>query len=61
MKNQNHPSIIAIRTWNSRSIVFISAVDVLKTTQATDIPIKISKENSDILAVYIRDFFWWIH
>ena len=69
MKYQNHPSIIAIRRVN-RGFSFhfshltvdnvfkeIRNLDSCKANQAADISIKILKENADIFAEYICDFF----
>ena len=69
LKYANHPSTIAIKDLNNTSMFSFSNVsiadikkeirklDPIKATQNTDIPVRIFKQNSDILSNYICDFF----
>ena len=69
LKYKNHPSIVAINNLKKNYNFYFSVVseeDVLKeikklnprkSTQSTDIPIKLLKENADIFASYLCDFF----
>ena len=69
LKHANHTSTIAITDLNNTSLLSfsnVSAADVKKAikkldprkaTQNTDIPVRILKQNSDILGNYICDFF----
>ena len=69
LKYRNHPSIVAIKNLNKSSrfdFYRVSVQDVVKeikklstrkTTQFTDLPLKILTENSDIFRNYICDFF----
>ena len=69
LKYKNHPSIVAINNLKKNYNFYFSVVseeDVLKeikklnprkSTQSTDISIKLLKENADIFASYLCDFF----
>ena len=69
LKYKNHPSIAAIRNTNNNSHFHFNEVSVedaykeirklstCKSVQSTDIPIRVLKENADILADYICGFF----
>ena len=69
LKYKNHPSIVAINNLKKNYNFYFSVVseeDFLKdikklnprkSTQSTDIPIKLLKENGDIFASYLCDFF----
>ena len=69
LKYGKHPSVTAIRNLNIRShfeFSFVCVAKVLKETkklnprkaaQSTDTPVKILKDNADILADYICGFF----
>ena len=69
LKYKNHPSIVAINNLKKNFNFYFSVVseeDFLKeikklnprkSTQSTDIPIKLLKENADIFASYLCDFF----
>ena len=68
LKYKNHPSITAIKNArNGPGFYFcgvnandvfkeIKRLKVRKATQITDIPVKILKENTDIISGYICDF-----
>ena len=69
LKYKNHPSIVAIHNLKKNYNFYFTVVseeDVLKeikklnprkSTQSTDVPIKLLKENADISACYLCDFF----
>ena len=69
LKYKNHPSIVAINNFKKNFNFYFSVVseeDFLKEskklnprkfTQSTNIPIKLLKENADIFASYLCDFF----
>ena len=69
LKYKNHPSIVAINNLKKSYNFYFSVVsekDILKeikklnprkSTQSNDIPIKLLKENADIFASYLCDFF----
>ena len=68
LKYKNHPSIIAIKHARNGPGFYFCEVSVndafkeikrlraRKATQITDIPVKVLKENADIMSVYICDF-----
>ena len=69
LKYKNHPSIVAINNLKKNfnpyfSVVSeegflkeIKKVNPRKSNQSTDIPIRLLKENADIFASYLCDFF----
>ena len=69
LKYANHPSTIAIKDLNNTSLFSFSNISVAdvkkeirkldprKSTQNTDIPVRILKQSSDIFGNYICDFF----
>ena len=68
LKYKSHPSIVAINNLKKNLNFYFSVVNVdflkeikkinpRKPIQRTDIPIKLLKENADIFASYLCDFF----
>ena len=57
LKYGKHPSVTAIRNLNIRSHFEIKKLNPRKAAQSTNVPVNILKDNADIFADYICEFF----